>query len=407
MKVIINDENFDGDENNKSINNKNYSSANTSLNSIGDGSSGYSDNYSNNNNDNNNNNSNNNNNDDDNNNNINFSIEDEIQNNVELQQEQQHNRNEIIKKKQEFWRSRINLGLCPIIFLEGLFLFCYVPFVFYYTKNIYNNFDNDRIGNLLILVFFHLIFIITQICFYRASFTDPGGIPDNFPDFLLQSQDLESISFYEFNSLGKNRKCTKCSLNKPDRCHHCSKCKRCILKMDHHCPFINNCVGYFNYKFFVLFLMWSTILCLFVLCTTSANLKNLLQQGSDSIVLGIVSIIALVFGLGLFVFTMTHIKYILHNETTIEHFEKNNKNSNNNNINNNNNKGNLGRDDSYEKGNDGSRTNIYNIGYKKNFCQVFGKNPLTWFLPISIDYTILSGLEFPVQHERSPLISTS
>ncbi|KAM9989168.1 hypothetical protein ACTFIY_005209 [Dictyostelium cf. discoideum] len=385
MKVIINEENFHGDDENK-----NYSSTNTSLNSSSSssGGSGSNNNIINNNS---NNNSNNNIN-----NNINFSIEDEIEKSLE-----QNNGNEIIiiKKKQEFWRSRINLGLCPIIFLEGLFLFCYIPFVFYYTKNIYNNFDNNRIGNLLVLVFFHLIFIITQICFYRASFTDPGGIPDNFPDFLLQSQDLESVSFYEFNSSGKNRKCSKCSLNKPDRCHHCSKCKRCILKMDHHCPFINNCVGFYNYKFFVLFLMWSTTLCLFVLCTTSANLKNLLQQGSDSVVLGIVSIIALVFGLGLFFFTMTHMKYILYNETTIEHFEKNNKSSGNNS-----NNRNLGRDD---KGNDGSRANIFNIGFKKNFCQVFGKNPLTWFLPIAINYTILSGLEFPVQHERSPLISTS
>lgn len=51
----------------------------------------------------------------------------------------------------------------------------------------------------------------------------------------------------EYHERGK-RMCRRCQSYKPPRAHHCSICKRCIIKMDHHCPWINNCVGIGNHK---------------------------------------------------------------------------------------------------------------------------------------------------------------
>lgn len=66
-------------------------------------------------------------------------------------------------------------------------------------------------------------------------------------------------------------RCGICDAFKPTRSHHCKLtrilviipriCNRCILKMDHHCPWINNCVGLMNLKFFLLLLGYSFLLC--------------------------------------------------------------------------------------------------------------------------------------------------
>ncbi|KAK7931544.1 palmitoyltransferase SWF1 [Apiospora marii] len=46
----------------------------------------------------------------------------------------------------------------------------------------------------------------------------------------------------------------------PPRSKHCAVCNRCVAKMDHHCVFINNCVGYGNQAYFILLLLSTGIL---------------------------------------------------------------------------------------------------------------------------------------------------
>ncbi|XP_052206346.1 protein S-acyltransferase 11 isoform X2 [Diospyros lotus] len=53
--------------------------------------------------------------------------------------------------------------------------------------------------------------------------------------------------------------CQYCSKPKSPRAHHCSTCRMCILDMDHHCPFIGNCVGAANHRSFIAFLISAVI----------------------------------------------------------------------------------------------------------------------------------------------------
>lgn len=38
---------------------------------------------------------------------------------------------------------------------------------------------------------------------------------------------------------------------KPERSHHCRRCNCCYLRMDHHCPMIQNCVGERNFQVYI------------------------------------------------------------------------------------------------------------------------------------------------------------
>ena len=67
----------------------------------------------------------------------------------------------------------------------------------------------------------------------------------------LCRQEIESL-----NSIGY---CSKCDLVKEPRVHHCRICRKCILRMDHHCPWVGNCVGKLNHKYFILFLFYATV----------------------------------------------------------------------------------------------------------------------------------------------------
>lgn len=63
--------------------------------------------------------------------------------------------------------------------------------------------------------------------------------------------------------------CPDCEIIRTSRSRHCSICNKCVERFDHHCPWINNCVGTRNHGNFMCFLMSVPVLLVLVIGTVS------------------------------------------------------------------------------------------------------------------------------------------
>lgn len=104
---------------------------------------------------------------------------------------------------------------------------------------------------------FSLLFILVISIFYISSFMT---IITHTKAMLTNPGEVNQIKFNsEIHKTKKESFCNKCNHQRPFRAKHCSKCNKCILKFDHHCPWIANCVGLYNQKIFFQFLFWGTL----------------------------------------------------------------------------------------------------------------------------------------------------
>jgi len=102
-----------------------------------------------------------------------------------------------------------------------------------------------------LLSFYTLAFSLASLA--AAAYTDPGIIPrDNKAEDITLIKDMER-EIVVAGQLIKQRWCKTCHIWRPPRSSHCSTCDNCILEFDHHCPWVGNCVGKRNYRYFLAF----------------------------------------------------------------------------------------------------------------------------------------------------------
>ncbi|KAG7519017.1 palmitoyltransferase ZDHHC9 [Solea senegalensis] len=129
-------------------------------------------------------------------------------------------------------------------------------------------------------VFAVLLFLFVIAMLLRTSFSDPGVLPRALP---------EEASFIEMeieaangnvpagqrppprirnvqinNQIVKLKYCYTCKIFRPPRASHCSICDNCVDRFDHHCPWVGNCVGKRNYRYFYLFTMSLSLLTIYI-----------------------------------------------------------------------------------------------------------------------------------------------
>jgi len=262
----------------------------------------------------------------------------------------------------------------PVKFLPVAFVFvniCFLYFVYmwWHIGLLLDDPDPDmRNKGFREAICFNVVSVLLITCYLRCILVHPGAIPtkEEDPSWEFIPRDSAGhgdtsagISLQESKRSGDRRHCKWCTKFKPDRCHHCRVCKTCILKMDHHCPWIYNCVGFKNHKYFFLLLFYSVIDLWLIVWTMLPSVTS----STDSTI-PFSQMFCLLFGetLASFLsvlltgFFFFHVYLMQKAMTTIEFCEKNLKRT-------------------------GHDPSTYDRGVIGNAKAVLGDNYLTWLVP--------------------------
>jgi len=69
-----------------------------------------------------------------------------------------------------------------------------------------------------------------------------------------------SLSFVKLlDTMEASSLCPDCKIVRTPRCRHCTLCNHCVDRYDHHCPWVNNCIGKGNFTRFYCFVFTQSL----------------------------------------------------------------------------------------------------------------------------------------------------
>jgi hypothetical protein len=177
-------------------------------------------------------------------------------------------------------------------------------------------------------------FVMTGWSFIRSHWSDAGVIP----------RGLKAPKGFE-----KPVSCKVCCAWKPPRAYHSKLLNRCVFRMDHVCRWTGNVVGYGNQKFFILVLFYSSLTCIISALISLFSIFEIRSFNSPLEIFRLVFLpLCCISFLVIKSFLSEQIEYLDSNITLLETFKN------------------------CQPINDESEV----------FRQIFGNNPILWFLPI-------------------------
>ena len=214
-----------------------------------------------------------------------------------------------------------SIGL-PIYFIIFIYNFIHISYIM--NKLIINT------SNFIIIIIINIILFTIQIFqSLKTALTDPGSFLPNYGEDKSNSSEANLMIATIKGQDYFLKFCQTCLNAKDLRVYHCADCGLCIIRHDHHCPWLSTCIGLNNHKDFIIlvivniiFFSYNTIILIHFLFSR-INKENIAELANvDNLFVYILLILngfILLFHIALFI---NHSIYISTGQTTSEKIKR-------------------------------------------------------------------------------------